>query len=155
VSRGRIVVFARQPVRRGEDRLTPPLEPEACELYWAMLEDVLAVTAAPRCGWISMRSWPCTAGRGSELVRTPGRVRAVAQRAGAAARMAWAVAEAGAAGAFPVLLRGSDSPALAPGAIEAALDALTAVDVVIVPDPDGGYSLVGGAGSCPTCSSIR
>jgi glycosyltransferase A (GT-A) superfamily protein (DUF2064 family) len=53
-----------------------------------------------------------------------------------------AVAEAGAAGATPILLRGSDNPALAPDAIHAALDALAEHDVVLCPDRDGGYGLV-------------
>jgi len=57
--------------------------------------------------------------------------------------MGHAVAQAAAAGALPVVLRGSDSPALAPEALVAAARALDEVDLVASPDPDGGYSLVG------------
>jgi hypothetical protein len=145
---GRLVVFARQPVEGAvKTRLTPPLDPaEATELYRAMLEDVLAVSAAAaqRLGLEAVLAvHPPRAG--AELVRrAPGSFRAVAQRGPElAARMTWAVGEAGAAGAWPLLLRGSDSPALSPEAIADALAALDAADVVIVPDLDGGYSLVG------------
>ena len=57
--------------------------------------------------------------------------------------MAWAVREACAAGAPRVVLRGSDSPLIDAEVVEAALAALDAVDLVLRPDRDGGYSLVG------------
>ena len=47
------------------------------------------------------------------------------------------------AGRSPVLLRGSDSPSLGQATLSAALEALTHHDVVICPDRDGGYNLVG------------
>jgi hypothetical protein len=53
------------------------------------------------------------------------------------------VREAAAAGVARLLLRGSDSPTLGPGALHEALDALERHDVVMRPDPDGGYDLVG------------
>lgn len=148
MSRGRVVVFARQPVEGAvKTRLTPPLEPaEACELYRAMLEDVLAVTAAAalRLDLDAVLAVHPPAAVQELVRRAPLAFSAVPQRGrDLAARMAWAVGEAGAAGAWPVLLRGSDSPTLAPERIEEALVALGAADVVIAPDPDGGYSLVG------------
>jgi glycosyltransferase A (GT-A) superfamily protein (DUF2064 family) len=57
--------------------------------------------------------------------------------------MAAAVRDAAAAGDLPVLLRGSDSPALPESAIVDALDALADADIVVSPDLDGGYGLVG------------
>ena len=57
--------------------------------------------------------------------------------------MAAAVNDAAAAGELPVLLRGSDSPALSESAIVAALAALEDADLVVSPDLDGGYGLVG------------
>jgi glycosyltransferase A (GT-A) superfamily protein (DUF2064 family) len=43
----------------------------------------------------------------------------------------------------PVLLRGSDSPTLDAAALAAALGALAVSDLVLCPDRDGGYNLVG------------
>jgi glycosyltransferase A (GT-A) superfamily protein (DUF2064 family) len=54
-----------------------------------------------------------------------------------------AAADAFAQGHAPVLLRGSDSPALGPRRLAAALRALERADLVLLPDRDGGYSLVG------------
>jgi glycosyltransferase A (GT-A) superfamily protein (DUF2064 family) len=52
-----------------------------------------------------------------------------------------AVEDAAAAGASPILLRGSDSPALDAEPIGAALSALERHDLVLCPDRDGGYGL--------------
>jgi rSAM/selenodomain-associated transferase 1 len=143
-----VIVFAKLP-RPGQvkTRLCPPLSAvEASELYASMLADVLETTArAAR----RLEIEPILAlhplGPGRELaldVPTPFRV--VAQRGpDLAARMAWAVREAAAGGAARVLLRGSDSPALDDDAIAEALAALDACDVVLRPDLDGGYNLVG------------
>jgi len=87
---------------------------------------------------------------GSLSRRVPGRFRVVAQRGrDLAERMAHALAEAGAAGLAPALLRGSDSPTLCQATFEAALAALTDSDVVVCPDLDGGYSLVGIRSAAP------
>lgn len=77
---------------------------------------------------------------------------ALAQRTGVAlkaqrgadlgARMAHAVAER--AGRGPVLLTGTDCPALTPGHLRAAAAALEGGDeVVLIPAEDGGYVLIG------------
>jgi len=76
--------------------------------------------------------------------RAPPAFRAVAQRGAALAeRMAWAAAQAAAAGARRILLRGSDSPLLGADTVAAALAALERVELVLCPDRDGGYALVG------------
>jgi len=148
VSRGSLVVFAKQPVPGAvKTRLSPPLSSEeAAELYRAMLADVLVESArAARAAGLDpvLAVHPGRAAR--ELVdRAPAPFRAVAQCGpGLAQRMAWALGEAAAAAGWPVLLRGSDSPALSAEAICAAAEALARSDLVIVPDRDGGYSLVG------------
>ena len=46
-------------------------------------------------------------------------------------------------GASRVLIRGSDSPAVDGGKIRSALTALSESDLVVLPDLDGGYNLVG------------
>merc|ERR1712034_161855 len=57
--------------------------------------------------------------------------------------MAWATAQAGAAGARNILLRGSDSPLLDGALVASALVSLDENDAVLSPDQGGGYGLVG------------
>jgi hypothetical protein len=143
-----VIVFAKAP-RPGsvKTRMTPPLTPEqAAALYGHMLDDVLETTArivaaldldavlalhpAESCAELAHRAPTC--------------FRVVAQcGTGLGERMAHAAAEAGAAGARRILLRGSDSPVLGRAHFEAALDALDEHDLVVSPDSDGGYGLVG------------
>jgi glycosyltransferase A (GT-A) superfamily protein (DUF2064 family) len=76
--------------------------------------------------------------------RVPVGFRVVAQQGnGLAERMTWAIAEAAAAGTKRILLRGSDNPVLPLRAFEQALLCLADNDLVVSPDLDGGYGLVG------------
>ena len=142
------MVFARLP-RAGhvKTRMTPPLDPaEAAELYGCMLEDVLEVTAraAGELGLEPILSVHPPEAAAALAARAPAGFQVVGQRGpDLGARMAVAVAEAAAAGHSPILLRGSDSPILDVSAIRDALDALEEVSVVVCPDLDGGYNLVG------------
>ncbi len=144
---GALVVFAKAPrPGRVKTRMVPPLSPDqACDLYACMLDDVLETSAAA-CRELGLL--PVLAVHPAEAVselaqRAPG-FRAVTQRgADLAARMAEAVVALAEEGFSPVLLRGSDSPALAPSLIARAVGALREADLVIAPDADGGYSLVG------------
>lgn len=147
-SAGTLVVFAKQP-RPGlvKTRLCPPLDPaEAAELYACMLEDVLHASAAfaGRLGLDAVLAVhpPEACAELARLAPTPFRV--IRQRgAELGSRMGWALREAAAAGARKVLMRGSDSPCLDGSAIATALAALERADLVIAPDRDGGYGLVG------------
>jgi rSAM/selenodomain-associated transferase 1 len=145
---GVLIVFAKEP-RAGfvKTRMTPPLLPdEAAGLYACLLDDALETMAhaAPALGLE-----PVLALHPADHVQTFARrvqkaVRVIAQRGrDLAERMAWAVAEAGAAGTLPILLRGSDSPTLDGDTLTAAIDALRDADLVVTPDLDGGYSLIG------------
>jgi rSAM/selenodomain-associated transferase 1 len=145
---GSIVVFAKQPrAGRVKTRLCPPLDPAvAAELYACMLEDVLQTTAtfARQLGLDAVLAVhpPEACAALARLAPTPFRV--VRQRgAELGSRMGWAVREAAAAGVRKLLLRGSDSPFLDGSALAAALAALARADLVISPDRDGGYGLVG------------
>jgi len=151
VSRARggwLVVFAKDP-RPGfaKTRLCPPLSPgEAAELYRCLLADALAESgrAASLLGLeVMMAVDPPEAAL--ELARSAGAgLRAIAQRGGSlGARMTHVARQAAAAGASCVLLRGSDSPALSCQGLAEARRALAGCDVVLRPDRDGGYSLVG------------
>ena len=146
--RGSIVVFAKAP-RPGlvKTRMSPPLSPnQAADLYQNLLDDVLAATAEfskrldlepivavyppSACAEISSRVSPdfCVVSqRGRDL----------------AERMAWAASEAAAGGAHRILLRGSDSPILDGETVATALERLEDHDLVICPDSDGGYNLLG------------
>lgn len=146
--RGALVVFAKRPQPgRVKTRLCPTFTPlQAAELYRAMLADVLEVSAATaaRRGldpWLAVTPADACA----ELAAScPPAFQVIAQRGpDLAARMDWAVAEVAAGGASPILLRGSDSPALGGATLDAALEALTSHDLVLCPDRDGGYGLVG------------
>lgn len=129
-------------------RLCPPLSPElAAGFFRAMLEDVLESTAqaARTLGLDAVLALDPAPIAGDELLRSvPPCYRVVAQSSGdLGARMNHAVDEAAAGGARAILLRGSDGPALDAPVIAAALDALKRADLVLVPDLDGGYGLVG------------
>jgi rSAM/selenodomain-associated transferase 1 len=145
---GAIVVFAKQPLAgRVKTRLTPPLSAQqAAELYGEMLADVLEATAgfAEELGLAPVLAVSPPEAC-AQMARSAPRTYAVVAQRGAdlAARMAWAVAEQAAAGCDRILLRGSDSPALEGEGVEQALLALDDHDLVLCPDRDGGYNLVG------------
>lgn len=146
--RGVIVVFAKAP-RPGlvKTRMSPPLSPEeAAVLYEHLLDDALETTAqATQALGLDAVIALHPSDAASEIARrAPRAFRVVAQRgADLAERMTWAVAEAAATGASPILLRGSDSPALGVDTIARALEGLEGADLVVCPDCDGGYNLIG------------
>lgn len=149
MSRGWLIVFAKAP-RPGlvKTRMSPPLSlNEAAELYAEMLADVLAATGryADVLDLEPVVAFhPPDAER--ELVhRAPPGFRLQAQRGrNLGDRMAHACREAAAAGVERLLIRGSDSPTLALPLFEEAMARLDAGDdVVLSPDQDGGYALVG------------
>ncbi len=147
-SRGALVVLAKAP-RAGavKTRLCPPFTPaEAGEFYAHLLADVLAASAELalefRLVAIVAVHPPQACG---EIARgAPAGFQVVPQRGrDLGRRMDWAVREACAAGAPRVLLRGSDSPLIDSEVVAAAIAALDDVDLVLRPDRDGGYGLVG------------
>ena len=146
--RGVVVVFAKAPEPgRVKTRMVPVLSPDqAAEFYSNLLDDVLAATAdfAARLGIDPVLTVDPASACGELARRAPRVFRVVPQCGpGLGARMSWACHEAAAGGAAPILLRGSDSPALGLEVVRAALEALVDCDVVISPDRDGGYSLIG------------
>jgi rSAM/selenodomain-associated transferase 1 len=145
---GSVMVFAKAP-RAGlvKTRMSPPLTPEqAAALYGHMLDDVLEATAQIAHG-LDLDAVLCVypAESCAEIAhRVPVGFRVIAQRgAGLGERMGHAAAEAAAAGAQRILLRGSDNPLLSRSHFEEALAELEDHDLVISPDRDGGYGLVG------------
>lgn len=149
---GVVVVFAKAP-RAGlvKTRLCPPLLPDqAADLYEHLLDDVLEATArfARQAGFDAVLTVYPGEARADLAARAPKEFRVVAQcGSGLAERMAWAMDEAAAAGATRVLLRGSDNPALSCAHLQAAARSLEDHDVVVSPDLDGGYGLIGMRGA--------
>ncbi len=145
---GALIVFAKDP-RPGEvkTRLSPPLTPEqASGLYACMLDDVLAWTAryGPAHGLEPIVAVHPPEACPEMARRIPTGVRVTAQRGDdLGARMESAIADAAERGLGPILMRGSDSPTLPSGLLREALTALERADLVLSPDPDGGYNLVG------------
>jgi rSAM/selenodomain-associated transferase 1 len=160
---GALVVFAKQPLPgQVKTRLCPPFTAEqAADFYACMLEDVLETTlrASAALGLVAVLALqpPAAAAgppaSGDDLPGRPSRRPEFAAPAGLrcepqqgadlGARMEHAFARELAAGHGPVLLRGSDSPTLRLETLSAALLALERSDLVICPDRDGGYNLVG------------
>jgi hypothetical protein len=147
-ARGALVVLAKAP-RPGavKTRLCPPLTPEeASGLAACMLADVLVASAElaleqQLAAILALHpAQACV-----EMARAvPTAFRVVPQRgADLGSRMEWAVREACAGGAARVLLRGSDSPLIDGAVVREALAALDEADLVLRPDQDGGYGLVG------------
>ena len=150
-----ITLFAKRPdPGLVKTRMSPALSPqEAADLYAALLDDALVETdrTAQRLGLVAVLSVHPAAARHEFADRLASlgddpatHFRVVAQRGrDLAQRMEWAVAEAVAGGARKVILRGSDCPILDDKAVESALLALDDCDVVLSPDRDGGYVLLG------------
>jgi rSAM/selenodomain-associated transferase 1 len=148
---GTVVVFAKVPEPgRVKTRMCPPLSPiQAAGLYSAMLDDVLHATAefARQLGLEALLALHPGTACEQWAERVPPGYRIIAQRGDSLAeRMANAVDEVAAEadrGQRPILLRGSDSPALPMDRLTQALRALKDHDIALSPDRDGGYSLVG------------
>ncbi|HTO07207.1 MAG TPA: TIGR04282 family arsenosugar biosynthesis glycosyltransferase [Myxococcota bacterium] len=140
-----LALFAKAPVPgAAKTRLSPPLTPErAAGLYEAMLLDVLDQHArAPDCElalWFTpddAEPW--------FAAHAPSRYRRVAQRgASLAERMRESFRTHAAEGFERMVLRGTDSPTLPLARVEAAFAALDHSPVVLCPDRDGGYNLIG------------
>jgi rSAM/selenodomain-associated transferase 1 len=149
LSRGWLIVFAKAP-RPGlvKTRMSPPFSlEESAALYQEMLADVLAATArfSTQLGLEPVVAFHPPDAINEVIGHAPPGFRFQAQRGeGLGDRMAHAVAEAAAAGAKCVLIRGSDSPALPFACFEEAVERLEAGDdVVLTPDQSGGYALIG------------
>ena len=151
---GALIVFAKRPEPgRVKTRMCPPLTAEeAAEFYAAMLDDVLEASAvmARGAGLEPILAIDPPDAVAAFEARMPDEFRVLPQRGSdLSARMERAAADAFQAGFAPVLLRGSDSPAMQPETVSAACEALTKNDLVLCPDLDGGYNLVGLARPAP------
>lgn len=143
---GVLVVFAKRPEPgQVKTRLCPPFTPEqAAAFYACMLEDVLETSARAAAALGLEAVLAVHPPEAASTLPAPAGLRREPQLgADLGARMEHALARELARGRSPVLLRGSDSPTLGVETLAAALDALARADLVICPDRDGGYNLVG------------
>lgn len=147
--RAALCVFAKEPVAgRVKTRMTPPLSAgKAATFYAAMLDDVLTATA-DQANQLALAPRVCfdpESAADAFAARVPPSFHLSPQRGGdLGARMANAFAEMATAGFDCMLLRGSDSPGLELAIVAEALAALEASsDVVLTPDRDGGFALIG------------
>ncbi len=143
--RARIQIFSKAPQPgRVKTRLIPLLGARgAAELAARLLRHAVASAAVSRLCPVQLWCEPDTdhalfrelqRAHGVELKRQRG--------ADLGRRMAQALAE-GLAEGGPVLLMGSDCPAITPACLEQALRCLEETPCVLVPAEDGGYVLVG------------
>lgn len=149
MSRGWFIVFGKAP-RPGlvKTRLSPPLTLEqSALLYREMLIDVLesSLEFARALDLEPVLAFHPPEGAPEILDCVPASFRLQRQRGGGLGeRMANAFAEAAAAGAERVLLRGSDSPAVSGAIFEQAMLFLDeGADIALSPDQGGGYAVVG------------
>ena len=145
---GWLVVFAKDPQPgRVKTRLSPPFSPAAAAAFYrCLLADVLdeSAAAAELLGLDAVLAVDPPGSAAEMASEAPASFRAIAQAAGDLGERMGAVAgEAAAAGAAFALLRGSDSPCLARATLRQAVESLARADLVIGPDRDGGYDLVG------------
>ncbi len=140
-----LALFAKAPVPgQVKTRLSPPLTPtEAAELYEAMLLDTVAQHQVRPGRGLFLWFAPAEA-EGWFRAHIPPRFRLRPQRgAGLAERMRALFEEHASEGADRIVLRGTDSPTLPPERIREAFELLESADLVLCPDRDGGYNLIG------------
>lgn len=149
MSRELLALFAKLP-RAGDvkTRLAPALgADEAARLYEAMLLDVVdqhAGAARDLALWFTPAE-----GRSWFEANVPSVYRLIPQQgADLAARMRALFRRHAAEGYDRIVLRGTDSPTLPPARLEEAFAALADRDLVLCPDLDGGYNLIGLCAAC-------
>jgi uncharacterized protein len=140
-----LALFAKAPVPGlVKTRLCPPLTPErAAALYEAMLLDVL--DQHKRRKDCELALWFTPDDAADWFARhAPWGYRLIAQRgAGLAERMRELFRVHAGEGFERIVLRGTDSPTLPPERIDDAFAALDRFPLVLCPDRDGGYNLIG------------
>lgn len=140
-----IALFAKAPIPgQVKTRLCPPLSfSEAASLYQAMLTDILeqhaACSGADRVLWYT----PATAAGWFQHAARVGYELCAQQGADLGARMSHVFRVHAAQGYERIVLRGTDSPTLPLVRIASAFEALERVELVLCPDRDGGYNLIG------------
>jgi uncharacterized protein len=145
VARRVLALFAKAPVPgAAKTRLSPPLSPErAAALSEAMLLDVLDQHASVSSAELALWFTPDDAADWFAR-HAPRAYRRIPQRGrDLAARMCALFQTHAAEGFEQIVLRGTDSPTLPGARIDEAFAALDHSPLVLCPDRDGGYNLIG------------
>jgi rSAM/selenodomain-associated transferase 1 len=142
-----LIIFAKEPVPgQVKTRLTPPLSPaDAARLYHLFLEDILEeMGPLPEIG-LSLAYSPPAALNFFQRLAPPGVLLFPQEGPGLGERLANACHRGFGMGFRNVLVRNSDSPDLPGETVLAAAGALRSgqADLVLGPNPDGGYYLLG------------
>jgi rSAM/selenodomain-associated transferase 1 len=148
-----LALFAKAPVAgQVKTRLVPHLRAEeAAELYRAMLLDIACEHAeSPPTANVELALWYSPAeARAWFEAEMPGAYRLLPQRGpDLSARMAELFRTHTAEGAQRIVLRGTDSPTLPLDRVAEAFRRLEQTDLVLCPDRDGGYNLIGLRRAC-------
>ena len=148
----RVVIFAKAP-RPGavKTRLIPALGAVgAAALAHRMLDHALQQALAAGVGEVELCMSPAPGDAAWRGVNLPAAVVCTAQDEGdLGQRMASAVHRVTTRHGVPVLLMGSDCPALTSQEITRAAGQLQGHDAVLIPVADGGYALIGLNAPCP------
>jgi uncharacterized protein len=142
----RIAVMARAPVAgHAKTRLTPALgEAGAAALAARLLAHAVAQAVGAQLGPVTLWATPDASHPAFVRAQQQHGVRLVVQGAGdVGARMLQVFATSFAHSSTPLLLMGTDIPALTLEVLQDAAAALRSHDAVFVPALDGGYALVG------------
>jgi rSAM/selenodomain-associated transferase 1 len=148
----RLVVFAKAPQPgSAKTRLIPALGAEgAAALAGRMLDHALAQALVADAGPVELCMNPAPGDPAWETTAIPAAVSRTGQGDGdLGERMARAVRRVTAEDGRPVLLMGSDCPALTADLIREAARQLRTHDAVLLPVADGGYVLIGLKSPCP------
>jgi len=149
----RLVVFAKAPQAGAvKTRLIPALGAEsAAALAQRMLAHVLQQALQAGAGPVELCMSPPPGDPAWESIAIPAGVLRTRQGEGdLGERMARAVRRVTVEEGQPVLLMGSDCPALTAAVIHEAAHRLQTHDALLVPVADGGYVLIGLKSPCPT-----
>ena len=149
----RLVVFAKAPqAGKVKTRLIPALGAEgAAALAQRMLTHVLRQALQANAGPVELCMSPPPGDPAWRNIALPAAVLRTAQGEGdLGERMARAVRRVTVEIGMPVLLMGSDCPALTAAVIQEAARQLQTHDALLIPVADGGYVLIGLKSPCPT-----
>ena len=143
--RGVLVLFAKEPrPGRVKTRLCPPLSPEsAAHLYESMLLDIVDQRAGGADVDLAVCFTPAEARPWFQRHLPVDYTLSAQQGESLAARMRAAFNAYAEAGYGRIVLRGTDSPTLPDARTFDAFSALEEADLVLCPDLDGGYNLIG------------
>ncbi|MFA5385194.1 MAG: TIGR04282 family arsenosugar biosynthesis glycosyltransferase [Eubacteriales bacterium] len=136
--------MSRVPSPEGKSRLSGILSPEQREaLQWALLEDTIEKAAQLPELEIFLSLTPASQIDRMKMINLEGAQIIVQPDGGLGKRMLAAIQQLFGRNYAPVILTGTDIPALSPEHLAKALDLLEDYQLVIGPAKDGGYYLMG------------